>query len=457
MQFNGFEHLTANYIYCPNQFFEVCLRHQSRGCVRLVAYILRKTLGYLDKHGNPIKEDIRISYADISKYAGISTRSIPKALSDAESGKFISCVTAGIANSRGQSGQAAEYRLRWSDDDYTNNPEQFNGFFAGDGNRSPIPNAYFDVVISQETLVMAKVVGTILRHTVGYQNQFGGRRTEAPLSFSYIQQYANVSDRTALSEALKNGINNGYIHCTCEGYFDPNAGRHSRAASYAVKWLDKGTNKKSTAKSLPDKFQQGKNHTGNPAIKLPEQDGKKPTDTKTLENNTDKQQDDSSVVAVENLESLELLRQAGFDEDVALELSRKRGLLEIKQQIEWLPHRNPERNSLGMLRKAIESNWSKPDSIINAEKKQQRQQQDQKQATQEGVDDAQVFQAKQEKKRRRERLLPVWDKLSNDERSQIEKLAITELNSDFLRGRFKKNEEFRLNQCLDLLTDQQNR
>ena len=51
-------------------------------------------------------------------------------------------------------------------------------------------------------------------------------------------------------------------------------------------------------------------------------------------------------------------------------------------RLNGLPHRNPERNSLGMLRKAIESDWSKPDSIISTEKKQQRIQQNQIEATQ---------------------------------------------------------------------------
>ena len=70
------------------------------------------------------------------------------------------------------------------------------------------------------------------------------------------------------------------------------------------------------------------------------------------------------------------------------------------------------------------------------------------------IEEAQVSQAKQEKKHRREQLLPFWDKLSNDERSQIEKQTFAELNSDFLRERFKKNEEFRLNQCLDYFANQ---
>ena len=53
-EFQGFEPLTGNFLYCPNQFFEVCLPNYSRGVVRLVAFMLRKTLGWLDKDGNPI-------------------------------------------------------------------------------------------------------------------------------------------------------------------------------------------------------------------------------------------------------------------------------------------------------------------------------------------------------------------------------------------------------------------
>ena len=50
--FQGFEPLTANFIYCPNQFFDVCLPHCSRGAVRFVAYLLLRTLGWRDENGN---------------------------------------------------------------------------------------------------------------------------------------------------------------------------------------------------------------------------------------------------------------------------------------------------------------------------------------------------------------------------------------------------------------------
>jgi len=53
--FAGFQPLTANFIYCPNQFFDVCLPNYSRGVVRLVGYILYKTLSQLDKNGNPVE------------------------------------------------------------------------------------------------------------------------------------------------------------------------------------------------------------------------------------------------------------------------------------------------------------------------------------------------------------------------------------------------------------------
>jgi len=317
--FQGFKPLTANFIYCPNQFFEVCLRHYSRGVVRLVAYMLRNTLGYLDGNGNPVRQDIRIPYSDISKHAGVSTRAIPRVLEDAQSGGFILRVSPGVANSRGQRGRAGEYRLRWSTegDGYTDDPQHFRGFYVGGGHRSPIPNGYFDVVIRHETLAMAKVVGTVLRHTVGYQNQFGGRRSDAPLSYSYIQRFANVRDRTTLSATLKDGTQKGYISCVSEGYFDPNAGRQSRAASYAVKWLDGATNDADRAKTLPGESEYGKKPTGSTGKTLPEKDGRNPTDRKTSSNTSCKQQ---QAVAVENRESYELLLTQ-FDEETAMKLA----------------------------------------------------------------------------------------------------------------------------------------
>ncbi|QDT45683.1 hypothetical protein Pan241w_58100 [Gimesia alba] len=454
MKFNGFEHLTANYLFCPNQFFDVCLPHHSRGTVRLVAYLLRKTLGWLDREGNPIEQEISISYRDLINEAGISRGAIRKALDEAVTAGFIICTQQGKANGNNQAAETAQYALRWdTGNDYAKTPEKFNGFFAGEGYRTPIPNSFFDLIVRQEVLSVVKVVGTVLRHTVGYQNQFGGRRQIAPLSYSYIQKYVNLSDRSTLSAAIQYAIETGYIHCVQKGGIDPSLNKR-RASTYAIRWHEQANREKNSSKTRPATRQRYKIQTSNSSETRPAKRFKNQTEEKPQENNTNKQQDEPTVAAVENLESFQLLQQAGFDDGIARDLSQKRGLEEIKQQIEWLPHRNPDRNSLGMLRRSIEGNWLKPDSLLFKEKKQQRLQKSQAQGTQAETDDARVSQAKQEKKRRREQLLPVWNGLSSDEQTRIEQTTFEQLNSDYFRDRFKKNEEFRLNQCLDCLSQQ---
>ena len=71
--FLGFEHVTANFIYCPNQFFDVCLPNCSRTVIRIVAYMLLRTLGWLDSNGDPIEQNVR--------FAGDRTEADPKAAS----------------------------------------------------------------------------------------------------------------------------------------------------------------------------------------------------------------------------------------------------------------------------------------------------------------------------------------------------------------------------------------
>ena len=261
MRFNGFEHLTANYLYCPNQFFEVCLPHHSRGTVRLVAYLLRKTLGWLDTEGSPIEQDISVSYRDLINEAGISRGAIRKALDEAVAGGFIICIQQGKGNGNNQSSETACYAPRWdTDTQYHKNSEKFNGFFAGEGYRTPIPNSFFDLIVRQETLSVVKVVGSVLRHTVGYQNQFGGRRQIAPLSYSYIQKYVNLSDRSTLSAAIQHAIETGYIHCVQKGGIDPSHNKR-RPSTYALRWHEQANGEVNGSKTRPATRQRFKNQT----------------------------------------------------------------------------------------------------------------------------------------------------------------------------------------------------
>ena len=50
----------------------------------------------------------------------------------------------------------------------------------------------------------------------------------------------------------------------------------------------------------------------------------------------------------------------GFDQATAERLSCSRSLEHIERQIAWIGKRNPTRNALGMLRRAIEEDWPEP-------------------------------------------------------------------------------------------------
>src|SRR5258706_3019882 len=90
--FVGFALPTSNTTYTPNQFFDVCLPHNSRGVVRLVAFMIRKTLGWCDAEGRPQAEQHTISYADLERDAGINRDMIRGAVDEAVKGHFIRCV-----------------------------------------------------------------------------------------------------------------------------------------------------------------------------------------------------------------------------------------------------------------------------------------------------------------------------------------------------------------------------
>ena len=124
--FTGFAAPTSNTTFAPNQFFDACLPYHSRGVVRLVAYLIRKTLGWCDTQGNPQEEQISVSYRELITKAGISRDMIRQALNEAVAGHFIECVHEGRANSTGEVGQSACYQLRWdASPEYRKKPADF--------------------------------------------------------------------------------------------------------------------------------------------------------------------------------------------------------------------------------------------------------------------------------------------------------------------------------------------
>ncbi|MFX9031543.1 hypothetical protein ABTN13_20795, partial [Acinetobacter baumannii] len=69
--FQGYAPPTSSTTYTPNQFFDVVLPRASRGCLRLVAYLIRKTLGWSDEHGNPQNPEATVTYRELIEKAGI--------------------------------------------------------------------------------------------------------------------------------------------------------------------------------------------------------------------------------------------------------------------------------------------------------------------------------------------------------------------------------------------------
>ena len=433
-QFPGFEPLDANYLYCPNQFFDVLLPHASRGTLRLVSYLLRRTLGWLDRNGEPVEQEITVSWNDLIAHAGISRGALRSAVEDAIASRFIDCLMPGRPDQGARPAVSSQFRLRWSGGaPYAKTPETFDGFFAGEGHRTAIPNAFFDHIVAAEPLSIVKVVGTVLRHTVGYQNQFGGRRSTAPLSQAFIAEYARLSLGKSLHSALQGAINAGYIVSVEPGQFSPNPDEQS-AACYAVRWQQQATQRPTGSKTpvaTPDQFKRPSS-TGS---KLPAGDRfKNPSSRKTPANDTDKQQPAAAV----DSQAVELLRVVGFDAAMAKRLAAGRGVEQIQSQINWLEHRRPERSRLGMLRRAIEEDWAAPEPVGQAQKQAEQRQQQRSEQHSELADAAEA--SKQRLKRRRA-LLQQWRALTLAEQRNCHQKAIQDAVSALQRARLQRHRD----------------
>jgi hypothetical protein len=350
--FSGFKAPTSNTTYTPNQFFDVVIPHFSRGVVRIVAYLLRKTLGWCDANGNPQEEQIEVSYSELEERAGVSRDMIRQALDDALAGKLIECVREGRPKLAHDPGQSALYQLHWDGSPaYKVRPAEFQGFFEGEGNRTDIPNEFFDVVIRQEPLSVIKVVGSIIRHSIGFQARHGRRRQQVALSYQHIGNYARFGSRSDLAKAVHTALECNYIIRVEAGVFSPfRFKRHS--ATYALRWCDSPIGQRNAPAGKQSEIQ-----TSNGQIFEPAERSENRTSIETKpENETVK----LPAVPAHQAAAFEKLGAVGFSPKVAAKLAGGYSLENIERQIAWLPHRASARSPLGLLRTAIEENWPAP-------------------------------------------------------------------------------------------------
>lgn len=375
------------------------LPHASRGCLRLVAYLIRKTLGWSDAQGNPQNPEALVSYKELIEKAGIGRARIREALDEAIEKKFINCLRPGRAHTQGQEGCPALYSLRWDDRGlYVTKPDEFEGFFSGNGNLTHIPNQFFDYTIPNETAALVKVVGVIIRHTIGFQTRFGFRRQQVALSFSEIMRKAGIASRSTVNLALKDSIEKNHVVKAIEGKFDPYDGQ---AATYMIRWAegsvseegskiepvlsegDQAQNRTRPDESVPKSHQtKGSQVEPGKRSKISQEHSKialgsvpesnqdefhNQTTVKTTGlNNTPKQHKAGDAVPEALLESFDLLINQGFSRSVALALSKDFDSERIQRQIDWQEGRQASRNRLGMLRKAIEEDWPQPEGAVQS-------------------------------------------------------------------------------------------
>ncbi|XAI97028.1 hypothetical protein [Planktothrix phage Pag-JY44] len=383
----------------------------------MVAYLIRKTLGWSDAQGNPQNPEALVSYKELIEKAGIGRARIREAIDEALEKKFIKCLKPGRAHSQGQEGCSALYSLQWDDSErYVTKPEEFEGFYSGNGNLTHIPNQFFDYTIPIETAAVVKVVGVIIRHTIGFQTRFGFRRQQVALSFTEIMRKAGIASRSTVNLALKEAMEKNHVTRAIEGRFDAKQGQ---AATYSVKWSDDsateqvyddsskiapdGSDTNQTqirtreTKSVPKSNQVTDRSDGSeialdkrskiapngsefepfsvPESNQPEFQNQTTIKTTSLNNpskqHRSQQGASDDAVGVSFAEAVDLLVSQGFSLSVAQTLAKTHTYETIKNQIEWQKDRQASRNKLGMMRKAIEENWPQPQAAQSTKEEEQ--------------------------------------------------------------------------------------
>jgi len=373
--FAGFPAPTSNTTYTPNQFFDVCLPYASRGTVRLVAFLIRKTLGWCDADGNPQQTVIQVSYRELEKDASINHCMAKQAVEEAIRMNLIQFTSQDGHPASDNHRDTPLLELKWHQGDYTKDPKKFLGFFSREGNRTFIPNAYFDELIPNEPLSVIKVVGVIGRNTIGFRNQYGFRRERIEMSYSDIQRQTRISSRRTLNNAIKQALSRNYIMRFDEGYFDKEAGRLSKPARYGLKWQDSRALSPFGVLTQPKSVYCSEKDTGSVLKRIPATCSKKDTDIERKQNKENYKQQQhprSNHNLVVDPVVVSQLQEQGFSRLISEDLSSRYPRDQVLRQINWLKRRNPVHNRLGMLRRAIEQDWIEPQQELRSNEAAQR-------------------------------------------------------------------------------------
>jgi hypothetical protein len=185
-----------------------------------------------------------------------------------------------------------------------------------------------------------------------------------------MQNYAHIANRGTLSSAIQVAMQRNYLQRVEEGIFDQNAGVRSRPATYGLMWLNEAEAASHSQKNVPGKIQgpeRSENQTGNGQKNVPDRRSEKRTDIQITETNNTLKQQGRVAAGVERIHpadqtavAFNRLREAGFDTPAARALATRYPFDQIDRQLAWIDQRRVRSNRLGMLRLAIERDWSAP-------------------------------------------------------------------------------------------------
>lgn len=391
-EFQGFPDFRSNVTYTPIQAFTVVLPNSSRGCARIVLYMIRRILGWVDEEGNPVEEQLQFSLSDLSKGANVSRRATMDALKEAIEKRYVNCLQEPRAKTVGDSGCSGVYELRWDYQNFTNDSEEFDGFYyqqsyIGKGgkpwsSRKNVPNDFFDIVVKEESLATIRLVGCLLFYSIAW-GAGGERKTKVQKSHRELSRLTNLG-RTSIKSALSTSLQKNYVVQVEKGRFDLSSNQDNSTSVYGISWAK--SSKEQTLTSVQKVTTESDRCKMYP--REPRNIGAKSTHGTVQNLTTDRCKKNRPIGAKsdheigaksdhvkeiklkrnktterygENAVAVSLLIKEGFDEGASKFLANNYSLELIKNQIEALPRRNPNGNPLGLLRKSIEDNWSIPE------------------------------------------------------------------------------------------------
>ncbi len=382
--------------------------------------MLRKTLGWVDESGEPVREQHTVSYRELETTAGVSHSRLQEAIEEALKGKFIRCTQAAKIQSQGVRSQSAAYELSWDEDRYTDGLEDFHGFYLQPTyldredqtriGRKNIPNIFFDYLIRNESRRVIRVVGTLLWYSIDW-GKGGERKVSVRKALRDLVELTHL-ERSNVVRALNEAEKKGYVERIERGVFDLSGKKQSSATVYGIQWTSEYTytydglpveiaerSQKATqpnlvnapkkphgsfSGTLPKSFteneaERSQKATRNAPKKPHEERSQKATiritkntNSKTLNSNSTEDSPDPETAAAV-LELVEILFEAGFlkaetpaiiaEATAAGSPSGQTAKQVILSQVELLPSRTASKSKLGLLRSAIKGNWPAPEGI----------------------------------------------------------------------------------------------